>query len=186
MWVDLVNNCWRLHIRTAPPNTLPPPPHIPRRSLLYVPGDDTRKLRKAAQLRCDFIALDCEDGVAVSRKQEARNTIRAFYDSNLNEVPSKFDRNQRQSEWSVRLNGWSSGLCEDDLRVVVAGRRVPETLLLPKCESAAELQAVSGGCGYCSYHRRRTRKGVEDESHQMGGVPLFRRHFGQSSSNNTL
>lgn len=110
-----------------------------------MPGDDTRKLRKAAQLRCDFIALDCEDGVAVSRKQEARNTIRAFYDSNLNEVPSKFDRNQRQSEWSVRLNGWSSGLCEDDLRVVVAGRRVPETLLLPKCESAAELQAVSGG-----------------------------------------
>lgn len=127
---------------TAQPPQLAPAPYIPRRSLLYVPGDDTRKLRKASQLHCDFIALDCEDGVAVSRKQQARDTIRAFYDSNLNELPSKFDQ-YRQSEWSVRVNGVASGLCEEDLRVVVAGKRVPETLLLPKCESGAELKEVS-------------------------------------------
>lgn len=126
--------------------SLPPPPYIPRRSLLYVPGDDARKLRKAAQLSCDFIALDCEDGVAATRKQQARDTIRAFYDSNLNEVPSKYER-YRRSEWSVRLNGWTSGQCDEDLRVVVGGRRVPETLLLPKCESAAELREVSARGG---------------------------------------
>lgn len=108
---------------------------------MYVPGDDTRKLRKASQLRVDFIALDCEDGVAVSRKKLARDTIRAFYDSNLNEIPTDYEQD-RQSEWSVRVNSVQSGLCEEDLRVIVSGKRVPESLLLPKCESEADLKCV--------------------------------------------
>lgn len=112
---------------------------------MYVPGDDTRKLRKASQLRVDFIALDCEDGVAVSRKKLARDTIRAFYDSNLNEMPTDHTQHQqRQSEWSVRVNSIASGLCDEDLRVIVSGKRVPESLLLPKCESADDLKCVRG------------------------------------------
>lgn len=109
---------------------------------MYVPGDDTRKLRKASQLRVDFIALDCEDGVAVSRKKLARDTIRAFYDSNLNELPTDYTQH-RQSEWSVRVNSIQSGLCDEDLRVIVSGKRVPESLLLPKCESKEDLKCVS-------------------------------------------
>lgn len=42
--------------------------HIPRRALLYVPGDDKRKLRKALQVEADCIALDLEDGVAMNKK----------------------------------------------------------------------------------------------------------------------
>lgn len=138
-----INNSHRSSSTTQSTHNLPPAPYIPRRTLLYVPGDDVRKLRKATQLQCDFIALDCEDGVAVSRKQVARDTIRSFYDSNLNEVPSKHEHYYRNTEWSVRLNSWSSGLCEDDLSAVTAGKRVPETLLLPKCENAEELEEVN-------------------------------------------
>lgn len=109
---------------------------------MYVPADDNRKLRKATQLDVDCVALDCEDGVAISRKQIARESIRAFFDSELN-VPT-FDRidKRRKSEWSVRLNAVDSEMCEEDLKVIVSGERLPETLLLPKCESPADLKVV--------------------------------------------
>lgn len=42
--------------------------HTPRRALMYVPGDDKRKLRKAIQLEADCIALDLEDAVAMNKK----------------------------------------------------------------------------------------------------------------------
>ncbi|XP_049790270.1 citramalyl-CoA lyase, mitochondrial-like isoform X3 [Schistocerca nitens] len=42
--------------------------YTPRRAILYVPGDDERKIRKALSLKVDCIALDCEDGVASNRK----------------------------------------------------------------------------------------------------------------------
>lgn len=108
---------------------------------MYVPGDDDRKVRKAIQLDVDCIALDCEDGVAISRKQIARESIRAFFDSELN-VPAYNCLEKSRKEWSVRLNAVDSELCEEDLRVIVSGARVPETLLLPKCESSTDLKCV--------------------------------------------
>lgn len=41
---------------------------MPRRALMYVPGDDLRKLSKAFTLEADCIAMDCEDGVAMNKK----------------------------------------------------------------------------------------------------------------------
>ena len=46
-----------------------------RRALLYVPGDDRHKIEKAASLAVDCICMDMEDGVAVSRKAQARAAI---------------------------------------------------------------------------------------------------------------
>lgn len=40
----------------------------PRRSLLYVPGTDDKKMQKAALLNADVVVLDCEDGVALPMK----------------------------------------------------------------------------------------------------------------------
>ena len=40
----------------------------PRRSLLYVPGTDDKKVQKAASLNADVVVLDCEDGVALPMK----------------------------------------------------------------------------------------------------------------------
>jgi len=42
--------------------------HIPRRSFLYIPGNDERKVSKAPGLNSDCVVLDCEDGVATNRK----------------------------------------------------------------------------------------------------------------------
>ncbi len=40
----------------------------PRRAVLYVPGNDERKLRKVEGLNVDCVVMDCEDGVALNRK----------------------------------------------------------------------------------------------------------------------
>ena len=47
-----------------------------RRALLYTPGDRPQEdITKAAALGVDCLCMDIEDGVAVSRKTEARQTI---------------------------------------------------------------------------------------------------------------
>ena len=42
--------------------------YVPRRAVLYVPGNDERKLRKIPSLEADCAVMDCEDGVAANRK----------------------------------------------------------------------------------------------------------------------
>lgn len=42
--------------------------YIPRRAVLYIPGNDERKLAKISQIKADCVVMDCEDGVALSKK----------------------------------------------------------------------------------------------------------------------
>ncbi|XP_043547231.1 citramalyl-CoA lyase, mitochondrial isoform X4 [Chiloscyllium plagiosum] len=42
--------------------------YVPRRAVLYVPGNDERKLHKITSLDVDCAVLDCEDGVALNKK----------------------------------------------------------------------------------------------------------------------
>ena len=42
--------------------------YVPRRTLMYVPGHDLKKLRKIPDLGVDCAVLECEDGVALSKK----------------------------------------------------------------------------------------------------------------------
>ena len=46
-----------------------------RRALLYMPGDDRRKIEKSTTLGVDSICMDMEDGVAANKKTEARAVI---------------------------------------------------------------------------------------------------------------
>ena len=49
--------------------------YVPRRAVLYCPGNDDRKLRKLASLDLDCAVLDCEDGVALSKKVGRTHTL---------------------------------------------------------------------------------------------------------------
>ncbi|XP_055465677.1 citramalyl-CoA lyase, mitochondrial isoform X2 [Psammomys obesus] len=42
--------------------------YVPRRAVLYVPGNDEKKIRKIPSLNVDCAVLDCEDGVAGNKK----------------------------------------------------------------------------------------------------------------------
>ncbi|KAM7380263.1 hypothetical protein PAMP_003575 [Pampus punctatissimus] len=56
---------WRRHHHSAGSSLR----YIPRRAVLYCPGNDERKLRKLASLDVDCAVFDCEDGVALSKKR---------------------------------------------------------------------------------------------------------------------
>ncbi|XP_048871090.1 citramalyl-CoA lyase, mitochondrial isoform X2 [Brienomyrus brachyistius] len=104
--------------------------YLPRRAVLYVPGNDERKLRKLASLDADCAVLDCEDGVAASKKEEARETIRRM-------LP---ELNLGRTEKCVRVNSVSSGLADLDLSVILQSELLPPALMLPKVEDTAEVQ----------------------------------------------
>jgi len=98
---------------------------------MYVPGNDDRKLSKIPQLGADCICLDCEDGVSVNKKVDARNNIAKLLQSR--EID--FGR----SECSVRVNSVDSGLCEEDMEIILGGENLPQAVHLPKVESVDQL-----------------------------------------------
>jgi citrate lyase subunit beta-like protein len=102
-----------------------------RRALLYMPGDDRRKIQKAATLGVDCICMDMEDGVAVSRKSEARAIIA--------EAMKELDFGK--SERCIRINSIGSGLESYDLVAALATN--PETIVVPKIEFADQVKWVS-------------------------------------------
>ncbi|KAM9319989.1 citramalyl-CoA lyase, mitochondrial [Gastrophryne carolinensis] len=104
--------------------------YIPRRAVLYIPGNDERKVKKIATLNVDCAVLDCEDGVAVNKKVAARE--------NIVKTLEEFDLGN--SEKCVRINSVTSGLAEEDLAVILHSRVLPSCIMLPKVESAEEIR----------------------------------------------
>ncbi|MGE5248765.1 MAG: HpcH/HpaI aldolase/citrate lyase family protein [Bacteroidota bacterium] len=102
-----------------------------RRALLYMPGDDRRKIEKATTLGVDCICMDLEDGTALNRKEEARAVIAQA----LRELDFGL------SERCIRINGIGSGLEKADLAAALDAR--PDTIVLPKVESDRQVIYVS-------------------------------------------
>jgi citrate lyase beta subunit len=104
----------------------------PRRALLYMPATDWRKIEKAAtELDVDCVCLDLEDGAALNRKAEARETaVRAL--STLD-----FGRGERL----VRINPVGSGLEIEDLNAVVPAK--PDGIVIPKVVGGEDIRSVS-------------------------------------------
>jgi citrate lyase subunit beta-like protein len=102
-----------------------------RRALLYMPGDDRRKIEKAASLGVDCICMDMEDGVAMSRKTEARAVIAQA----MKELD--FDVSER----CIRINSIGSGMESYDLVAALATN--PDAIVVPKVESADQVRWVS-------------------------------------------
>ncbi|XP_066137630.1 citramalyl-CoA lyase, mitochondrial-like [Euwallacea fornicatus] len=101
----------------------------PRRALLYVPGDDIKKINKSFTLNADCIALDCEDGVASNKKENARHTIRSFLENGKPKLARDYDL-------GVRINGFDTPHWEEDLRSCLNAPHLPDTILIPKVETS--------------------------------------------------
>jgi citrate lyase beta subunit len=103
-----------------------------RRALLYMPGDDRRKIEKSATLGVDCICMDLEDGTAVNRKAEARAVI----------AQAMRELNFGASERCIRINSLGSGWEADDLSAALEAR--PDTIVVPKVEAPEHITWVSG------------------------------------------
>jgi citrate lyase subunit beta/citryl-CoA lyase len=97
------------------------------RSFLFIPGDSPKKLDKGMASGADALLLDLEDSIAPHNKAEARAITLAF----LKEAAAAKPRPRIY----VRINGLATGLIDDDLDAVVAGR--PDGIMFPKAEGGA-------------------------------------------------
>ena len=90
-----------------------------RRSLLFVPGAETRKLERADSAGADTLVFDLEDSVELGAKERARAL-----------VGERLAAGTGHSERVVRINGCHTPYFERDVfEVVAAGAR---SLMLPK------------------------------------------------------
>ena len=95
----------------------------PRRSVLYMPGANTRALEKARTLAADALILDLEDAVAPDAKETARANIAAALAAG----------GYGKRELVLRVNGLATPWGHADL--AAAARMKLDAVLLPKVES---------------------------------------------------
>jgi len=107
------------------------------RSLLFVPGDDERKLAKSLDAGADALIVDLEDSVVEARKAAARRLAAAFV--------AEAKRRASRPRLYVRVNPFASGLTDADLDAVVSA--APEGIVQPKCLGGADVQRLGAKLG---------------------------------------
>lgn len=98
------------------------------RSLLFVPANSGRKIDKAFASAADAVIVDLEDAVATAEKPAARALLSGIV-ATSRELPC----------W-VRINAMSTPFCHRD--VIAATIPGIAGIILPKAESASEIQAI--------------------------------------------
>ena len=99
------------------------------RSLLFVPGDDERKLAKGLASAADALILDLEDSVAADRKATARELCAATLTAGA------------RMKLYVRINALDTPAALLDLAAVVRAR--PYGIMLPKCRNGDDARRVA-------------------------------------------
>jgi citrate lyase subunit beta/citryl-CoA lyase len=103
----------------------------PRRSVLYMPGSNTRAIEKARTLPVDAIILDLEDSIAPEGKTTARKQVSDAV------IAGAFG----SRELIVRINGLDTTWWLDDLDVVAKAK--PDAVLIPKVSGPSQLEDVA-------------------------------------------
>lgn len=99
------------------------------RSLLFCPGSDDRKMRKAMVAGADAVIFDLEDSVDPSAKQAAR------------ELVAQVLAQPRALPVVVRVNAADTGWHLADLTAVARAR--PDAIMLPKCGGPGDLRQLA-------------------------------------------
>lgn len=100
------------------------------RSLLFVPGNNSRFLEKAKSLQADIVCFDLEDSVPLEEKKSARNLIKNALKN----------RSEYHSEIYVRTNSPVSGIIPDDLLEIV--QKGVDGIVIPKVNTASEIKKI--------------------------------------------
>ena len=102
----------------------------PRRSLLYIPGNNPGMLQNCAIYGSDGVLLDLEDSISIVEKDSARKLVKhALLALDFGDV-----------EKVVRINGRDTPYFEADLAEIIPAR--PDAIRLPKVDSAEDVIAA--------------------------------------------
>jgi citrate lyase subunit beta / citryl-CoA lyase len=100
------------------------------RSLLFVPGNSTKMIAKAAAGSADVIILDLEDAVRPDAKPEARKVV-----AETLAIPSAGPQRY------VRVNSLDTSWCREDVEAVIPAG--PDGIVLPKSFGPEDVDRVS-------------------------------------------
>ena len=100
------------------------------RSLIFVPGNNSRFLEKAKKLESDIVCFDLEDSVPDIEKANARKLIKNALKS----------RKLYKSSIFVRTNSPTSGKIPNDLKEVI--QKGIDGIVIPKVNNVKELQKI--------------------------------------------
>src|SRR3984957_18015198 len=103
----------------------------PRRSALYLPGNNARALEKGKTLTADVLIFDLEDAVGPDAKADSRAKVCDAISAD----------SYRPREGVVRINGLGTDWHDDDL-AAVAGTSA-HGVLVPKVETGEQVQALA-------------------------------------------
>ena len=102
-----------------------------RRALLYMPGDNWKMITKSITVGVDSICMDMEDGTAINKKAEARETI----------AKALRELDFGASEKLARINSVGSGWEQEDIEAVLPFH--PDGIVIPKVESFEQVEWAS-------------------------------------------
>jgi citrate lyase subunit beta / citryl-CoA lyase len=113
------------------------------RSLLFVPGNSTKMIAKAAAGSADVIILDLEDAVRPDAKPEARKIVAETL-ATPSAGPQRY----------VRVNSLDTSWCREDVEAVIPAG--PDGIVLPKSFGPEDVARVSE---IVERHETQARKG---------------------------
>ena len=100
------------------------------RSLIFVPGNNSRFLEKAKTLQADIVCFDLEDSVPDNEKTNARKLIKSALKA----------RKSYKSSIFVRTNSPSSGKIPSDLKEIV--QKGIDGIVIPKVNNVKEMKKI--------------------------------------------
>src|SRR4051812_25282448 len=106
----------------------------PLRTILFVPGNDRRKIDKALGLGATAVMLDLEDAVAASEKAAARAIV----------CESALSARTGGPLVGVRINAPASGLADADLAALAPALSRIALITVPMVEGPDEIRYVAG------------------------------------------
>lgn len=107
-----------------------PRPIRPKRSVLYVPANNTRALEKAASLSSDAIIFDLEDAIGPDDKDLARNNVADWFSHNA----------QTGGQFVIRVNAPDTAWGKQDFQMACACG--PDAILLPKVNTGGDIRSA--------------------------------------------
>ena len=105
------------------------------RSVLYVPGLNTKAMQKGIGLPVDAIVFDLEDSISETQKGQARQTLRSFLKNH------EGGTGKAHTTRVIRVNDMDTEFWRDDIDLVRHAR--PDAILLPKVTSASTIREAN-------------------------------------------